>query len=222
MWLALDTATDTVSVALHDGTAVVSEETGFRRRRRLADLARMVDRLLAKQWIPVGELSGIAVAIGPGSYSGLRSGLALAKGLALGAAIPVIGVPTLDILAAPLSPPFGVRNEPLWAVLAAGRGRIIAACYPPDNAKWPDPRSLEVWTMDQLVAAARPPAWVAGELDSPALQVLVDAGLTVLPPAAGLRRAGWLAELGRMHLASHGAPDLAELGPIYPRTRAVP
>jgi len=117
----------------------------------------------------------------------------------------------MDILAAPWSAPWSTRGVPLWVVLAAGRGRWVAAVYPPDQAETPLAR---VHTLDLLLAVARPPAWVVGEIDTPARAALGDAGLTVLPPAAGLRRAGWLAELGRAR-ARTGAPDLADIVPTY-------
>jgi tRNA threonylcarbamoyladenosine biosynthesis protein TsaB len=215
MWLALDTATETVSVALDDGDAVWAEET-WCGHRRTADVAAVVGRLLAAQGVAVAGLAGIAVAIGPGSYSGLRGGLALAKGLALAGGVPVVGVPTLDSLAAALLWPPASPAGPVWAVLPAGRGRVIAGCYPPPPGIWPAPEALEVWTVDELAERARPPDTVAGELDAATRRRLAAAGLRLLPAAAGLRRAGWLAELGRRQLAAHGPADLAELVPIYP------
>jgi hypothetical protein len=70
-------------------------------------------------------------------------------------------------------------------------------------------------TVADLTAIAQPPGWVAGELDADARAMLAATDLVVLPPAAGLRRAGWLAELGRERLASGLVVDPAELAPIY-------
>ena len=64
--------------------------------------------------------------LGPGSFTGLRIGLALAKGMALARHLPVIGVPTLDILAAAQP----VREENLVAILLAGRGRLAYRLVP--------------------------------------------------------------------------------------------
>lgn len=220
IWLAIDTATDSAGLALHDGAAVRAELQWTSRRRHTRELAPALAGMLEGQGFAAGDLAGIAVAIGPGSYTGLRIGLALAKGLALGAGPPVLGVPTLDILAAGLSAPVAARTLPLWVVARAGRGRLLAAEYPADwapltNAAIAPSPSAAIHTLPALLAAARPPAWVAGELDAAARAALTEAGLTVLPPAACLRRAAWLAELGRLRHAAGGWPGLDALAPAY-------
>lgn len=129
VWLAMDTATDVASVALHDGS-VLAESTWTSRRRHTVELAPRVERMLIGQGLTATDLAGIAVAIGPGSYTGLRISLSLAKGIALGLGTPVVGVPTLDILAANLAPRIGATGGgDLHAVLRAGRGRIVAGRY---------------------------------------------------------------------------------------------
>lgn len=220
IWLAIDTATDAAGLALHDGAAVLAELQWTSRRRHTRELAPALAGMLGGQGLAAGDLAGIAVAIGPGSYTGLRIGLALAKGLALGAGLPVLGVPTLDILAAGLSEPVAARRLPLWVVARAGRGRLLAAEYPADWAPRAGPSIASsppaaIHALPALRAAARPPAWVAGELDAAARSALTEAGLIVLPPAACLRRAAWLAELGRMRYAAGGWPGLDALAPEY-------
>jgi len=224
-WLAIDTATDMAGIAVCRAERVVSERTWSSRRHHTRQLAPAVADALAEAGIGVADLEGIAVAIGPGSYTGLRIGLSLAKGLSLGAAharpggrpVAVIGIPTLDIVAAPLSPPEGVRMVPLWAVLEAGRGRVIAARYGADGggSDRPDARTLVVWTVDDLVHRVAPGDWVAGELSAEARAALEATGARVLPAAAGLRRPGWLAHLGRQQLHHGPPPDMAALSPIY-------
>ncbi|MBK6769311.1 MAG: tRNA (adenosine(37)-N6)-threonylcarbamoyltransferase complex dimerization subunit type 1 TsaB [Ardenticatenales bacterium] len=226
-WLAIDTATDMAGIAVCHAERVVSERTWSSRRHHTRQLAPAVADALVEAGLGVADLEGIAVAIGPGSYTGLRIGLSLAKGLSLGAAharpggrpVAVIGIPTLDIVAAPLSPPDGARTAPLWAVLEAGRSRVIAARYGDGAATggsgWPDARTLAVWTIDDLVHRVAPGDWVAGELTAEARAALEGTGARVLPAAAGLRRPGWLAHLGRQQLHLGPPPDVATLSPIY-------
>lgn len=222
-WLAIDCATDLAGLALVADDRLLEERHWSSRRRHTRELGPALEAMLERQGLGVTELGGIAVAIGPGSYTGLRIGLALAKGLAMGADLPIVGVPTLDILAVALSAPACPRSLPLWAVLQAGRGRVVAACYPAAEAAtagrpaaWPDPRALSVMQVADLARLATAPAWLAGELDASARRQLAAPGLLFLPPAASVRRASWLATLGRRWAAAGMADDPAALAPIYP------
>ena len=125
MILAIDTATDWVGLALHDGASVLAEFGWRSRRTQTIELAPAVAQLWSRTGVAPSDLSAIAVAIGPGSYTGLRVGLALAKGIALAQKLPLVGVPTLDIVAAAVC-----RLETDLVVVAeAGRTRLWAGQY---------------------------------------------------------------------------------------------
>jgi tRNA threonylcarbamoyl adenosine modification protein YeaZ len=98
--LAFDTATPAVTVALHDGASVIAHHTEVDARRHGELLAPGIVRVLAEAGRGRGELTDVAVGVGPGPFTGLRVGLvtALALGDALG--LPVHGICTLDVLAA--------------------------------------------------------------------------------------------------------------------------
>jgi tRNA threonylcarbamoyl adenosine modification protein YeaZ len=122
MLLALDTATDAVTVALHDGTAVVAECTVEDRLRHGELLAPTIDRVLREAGIRPDALTGIAVGVGPGPYTGLRIGIVTASTMAAALGIDVVGVCSLDVVAAAVtrSGPFLVatdarRKEVFWA-----------------------------------------------------------------------------------------------------------
>jgi tRNA threonylcarbamoyladenosine biosynthesis protein TsaB len=218
VWLAVDTATDVAGIALRGPDVVLGEWTWSRRLRHSGEVAARIRALLAENGVAPRDLAGVAVAIGPGSFTGLRVGLSLAKSLAWAAHLPLVPVPTLDTLAAAFSTPACAREVPLWAVLRAGRGRIVAACYPADEAGWPDPRRLTTETVGDLAARISGPAWVAGELDAADRSVLAATGVRVIPPAGSLRRPGWLAELGRRRVdaaVGPGADQLAAVSPVY-------
>jgi tRNA threonylcarbamoyladenosine biosynthesis protein TsaB len=111
MVLGIDTATATASVALVESGKVVFDEVwpsqlqcighfATARANHAETLLPLVDSLLRKAALSLSQLSGLAVSIGPGSFTGLRIGLSTVKGLAYGSEIPVIGVPTLFALAA--------------------------------------------------------------------------------------------------------------------------
>jgi len=216
-WLAIDTATDITGIALCTRSTVLGELAWPDRVRRSDGVAPAIRDLLVGAGVAAPDLAGIAVAIGPGSYTGLRVGLSIAKGMALANRTPLVGVPTLDPLAAALSPPWSARDVPLLALMRAGRGRYTFRVYPADH-------SLEVLdeghvyravTADLLLEAVAPPAWVAGEIGFDA-QELARSGYTVVPPAAGFRRGAWLAQCGRRLFHARGPDDPDTLEPDYP------
>src|SRR5947199_2391612 len=93
--LAFDTATDVATSALVSDGEVLGERTS-----RAVTVLEDIDALLRQAGAHTRELGGIAVGIGPGSFTGVRIGLATARGLALALGVPVAGVSTLDALAA--------------------------------------------------------------------------------------------------------------------------
>lgn len=123
--LAIDSATPVAGVALMKNEKLVAEEFANIGLTHSETLMPMVDRILKNGGIAVHDLDVIAVTIGPGSFTGLRIGLAAAKGLALAAGKPLIGVSTLEVLAHSLS------YSPMLAgtLLDARKGEVYAACF---------------------------------------------------------------------------------------------
>jgi tRNA threonylcarbamoyladenosine biosynthesis protein TsaB len=98
--LAFDTATSAVTVALHDGVAVVAQESAVDARRHGELLAVFIDKVLRNAGTGRCDLTGVAVGTGPGPYTGLRAGLVTARVLGSALQIPVDGICSLDIIAA--------------------------------------------------------------------------------------------------------------------------
>ena len=219
MILAIDTATRWLGLALHDGQSVLAE-TGWRLgNTHTVELAPAVASMLERAKIDATDLSAIAVAIGPGSYTGLRIGLGLAKGLALANQTRLIGVPTLDIVAAS-QPQF---EGQLVAVCEAGRTRICAGSYQWDKKKgWQSAGEPTIETWEDLLSNVEEPAIFAGEI-SEAGAKLIRASKTsfeLASAATSVRRAGCLAEIGWTRLRRGRIDDPAELVPIYLRDPA--
>ena len=100
MLVAIDTATRTASLAIHDGQRVLYEATWQAGWRHTVQMTSRLVAAMDSIALDLESLTGVAVALGPGSFTGLRVGMALAKGLVLARNIPLVGIPTLDVLAA--------------------------------------------------------------------------------------------------------------------------
>jgi tRNA threonylcarbamoyladenosine biosynthesis protein TsaB len=213
MLVAIDTATRTASLALHDGFRVRVEETWEAPRRQTRELSPRLAAALAQLSMTPKRLSGVAVVKGPGSFTGLRIGMAVAKGLAVAQNLPLVGIPTLDVVAAAQ----GRDRRLLAAVLQAGRGRISIAFYRWRFGSWQVEEEPRLTTWDQLTEEISEPVLFAGEIDEAGAEAISRLGErgVLLPAARRVRRAGFLAELGWERLNRGEIDDPAALTPIY-------
>ncbi|MCJ7534306.1 MAG: tRNA (adenosine(37)-N6)-threonylcarbamoyltransferase complex dimerization subunit type 1 TsaB [Anaerolineales bacterium] len=213
MLLAIDTSTRMIGVALYDGVQIVSEMVWLSQQYHTVELAPTVDSLMERAGIPPSELQVVAVALGPGSFTGLRIGLAFAKGMALANHMEIIGVPTLDILAA--SQP--IDELPLAAVLHAGRGRLAVGRYKNSSGSWKSDDQVKVQTSREVAAGIKSPTIVCGELTAEEQRIFRRKRKNVIlySPAQCLRRPSFLAELGWRRWRKGLTDDPASLTPIY-------
>ncbi|MGH3320060.1 MAG: tRNA (adenosine(37)-N6)-threonylcarbamoyltransferase complex dimerization subunit type 1 TsaB [Streptosporangiaceae bacterium] len=132
--LAFDTATPAVTVALHDGTAVLATVTSVDARRHGELLAPGIGAALRETGMGRHDLTEIGVGVGPGPFTGLRVGLVTARSLGYALDIPVHGVCTLDILAFEYG-----RDEPFVVATDARRGEVYWARYAEARQRRTDP-----------------------------------------------------------------------------------
>jgi len=154
----------------------------------------------------------IAVATGPGSFTGLRVAIAAAQGLARGGGAALVGVSTLDVLAYPHASS-KLRTCPL---LPAGRGEYYAALYQERNRKWARRSPFIVGPLVDLCRQIGTHTLFVGEIDAEAestLRDLLGPFALFAPPASRMRRAGFLAELGWNELAERNAPAEGKRAP---------
>jgi tRNA threonylcarbamoyladenosine biosynthesis protein TsaB len=212
----VETATRVLSVALLEGERLVAELTSDVAGRHAERLLPAIDRLLALAGTTLAEVGAFAISLGPGSFTGLRVGLASVKAFALDEARPVAGVSTLAALAAAAAGAPG----PVAALLDARRGELYAAaCAFPGE---PEPSLLaeSVFTPEQLAAALpRGTTLVIGEDAGPgaALVLARRPDLGPLAAAEGVARAAQVGRLGRALLAAGKLIPAAELAPRYLR-----
>jgi len=157
--LAVETATTALSVALLRGDALVAETTTCDGQVHSATLLPALETLLARAGVGLGEVRAFAVSIGPGSFTGLRIGLATVKGLAFRTGRPVAAVPTLAALAAAVGFDGGSHDAssgrapgPVAALLDARRGEVYAGVYPRVGPEEPTAALARegVYTPDEL------------------------------------------------------------------------
>jgi tRNA threonylcarbamoyladenosine biosynthesis protein TsaB len=227
MLLALDTSTEQIGIALGDGSQIAAEWVWYSKQYHTVELAPALDRLLQLSGQTTDAIEAIAVAIGPGSYTALRVGLSLAKGISISRGIPLIGIPTLDVLAAaqPGAP------MPLAALLRAGRGRVALGWYDPtspstrgaasahwdDKGPWAARGDVELTTVDALAKSIDKPTVIAGELTAEERQRLARKKVKVILAAPHLcvRRPSLLAGLAWGRWQSGQVDNAASLAPIY-------
>ncbi len=126
--LAIDTCLQSCSVALLDGDSVVATTRLDLARGHAEKIAPLVADTLKAAKVQVADLDRVAVTIGPGSFTGVRVGIAFARGLAIGQKLDVVGVTTLQGLAAELP------DTPLKAVaIDARRGQVYAQAFEGDK-----------------------------------------------------------------------------------------
>lgn len=122
--LGIETSTDSVSVAIGEGTRVLAQSQAVSDRQHCEALAPMIDFVRQQAGVSFRDIGAIAVDVGPGLFTGLRVGVAAAKAIAFSLDLPVIGVSSLDVLAAAAPSTDSVtvsvidarRNEVFWSM----------------------------------------------------------------------------------------------------------
>jgi tRNA threonylcarbamoyladenosine biosynthesis protein TsaB len=225
--LGFDTALATVSacVLAGDGSAFVSERPSAARllepARHSQELLPELERLLSKAGMDWGEIDSIAVGLGPGTFTGLRIGVATARALAQALAVGIRGVSSLEALAAGAAS--GARIEAGRLVLAlidARRGQVFGSMHrvvaegPELETVW-DPFVSDPVPLLARVAALGEPIVCAGDWTLESAIELERAGATVLVPDSGLHAvdALYVCKLG---LVVEPAPA-NEVQPVYLR-----
>lgn len=213
MLLAIDTSTQKIGLALYDGSQVLCEMIWQSKNHHTVELSPAVSSLLERCDTRPAEIEALGVALGPGSFTSLRIGLALAKGMALALKIPVIGVPTLDVLAASIPP----QDLPLAALLQAGRGRLALVWYEMQAGGWQARSEPQIISAEELSQQIDRPTLVAGELSAADRQILARRRKYALlvSPARSTRHPSFLAEIAWERLRAGKVDEVISLSPIY-------
>ena len=224
MLLAIDTATELLSIALHEGDSLLAECTFTVGRQHNTTLAPLIKQIMAGAALHTDDLSALAVCTGPGSYTGLRIGIALAKGMAAVNDLPLVPVTTFEAITA--AHEAHSSSLPLIAAIPAGRARAIWTEYRRQGGNWREQRPPQISSWHDLLATCSQPGLVSGEITEAGLRAVHaamanGARLQLLPAAERLRRAGFLAEVAWRRLRDCGNERLFpadQVMPLYLKT----
>jgi len=217
--LAIETATGCGSVSLTrgavEGGRLLAEATAQPEITHSRRLLGSVDWIMKGAGVEWADVDGVAVSLGPGSFTGLRIGMAAAKGIVFSAGVPLLGVQTLDAIS--LSCP--IIDRPLWCLLDARKQEIFAACYQPDNNGRPEQITpAEAIRPEMLADRIQKPVILAG----PGVDEYYDLfssieSVQLIPAALSSPRAARVGFLAAEQMAAGQTMDPVTATPLYVR-----
>ena len=218
--LAIECATPTHSVAVVQGERVLAEESYLAEGTRGGRLLPALDAVLRRAGMAPDALEAVAVSVGPGSFTGVRVGVATAKGLVLGTEAALVGVSTLEALAEGYS----ISEGLICGLLDAGQGELYAALFSRSSGKLQRLQEDAVLRPEALVE------WLVEWKDTPHLigngaaryrgrleemfgvrAHITEAGLRAVPTAAVVAR------MGLRQLRQRASGERPEVVPVYLR-----
>jgi tRNA threonylcarbamoyl adenosine modification protein YeaZ len=216
MQLAIDTSTNTASLALVQEDEILTELSWRCGQNHTTTLLPYLASLLSQANLEARSLDAIIVAQGPGSFNGLRVGISTAKGLAFSLGIPIVGISTLAASAYQ----HAETGLPVCPIFNAGRGEIATAVYQMKGSNWQSIIREHITTIETLCAQIATKTLFCGELTaaiSDQLRAQLKQKALIAAPAARFRRTGFLAELGHRAIAAGNFDVPTTLQPIYLR-----
>ena len=215
MQLAIDTSTDTASLALVQDNEVLAESTWHCGQNHTTQLLPRLTHLLNQAKLNLQSSSCIIVARGPGSFNGLRVGISTAKGLAFSLGIPIVGISTLEVEAYQ----YAESGLPICPIFDAGRGEIATAIYQKKHNEWCQLIAEHITTVETLCSQITTKTIFCGEFIS-LIATQLEKELkqkAIIPSTARVGRAIFLAELGQKRLKAGNYDNPATLQPLYLR-----
>jgi len=218
--VCIDTATDMASVALLRDGAVVAEQTWLAGRAHTKHLSVTLRRLAEESGFELTAVNMLCVCTGPGSFNGIRAGMATALGLAYGLKAPIYGASSLDLIAFPHAD----RASAQRAILPAGRNEYYSALFGARGGRWRRLSSYVIEDLETLVADSPDRCLWAGTLNEEEvirLATLLGGARRLVAPTHNVRRAAFLLPLALAEAASGGSGSSSALTPVYLRRPAI-
>jgi tRNA threonylcarbamoyladenosine biosynthesis protein TsaB len=221
MILAINTSTPQFSVALlQENGSLVAEQVIAAKSKNYRTFMPALSSLLEHSGVEFKDVEAVAVAIGPGSFTGLRVGLATAKGICHGLGIPVIGISSLEAMASqwPEGTPEGTL--PICSIIDSRKGEVSAALFRRDN------EGLVRLTADTCLKYGDLPAMIKGttlflgndfDHQESTIRKIVGSKVKAAPPQFWGLRANAVGRLGVKRMKDHKFDSLLNLTPSYLR-----
>lgn len=213
MLLSLETATDVCSVALHEmGGRLLAAHHLYTDRSHADRLSVLVEQLFSNAGISATQLSGVAISEGPGSYTGLRIGTSLAKGICYALDIPLLAVPTLAALAQAARSQLPEQQTPAYFIplLDARRMEVYTAVFDQEGQEQ-QPVAAQVLAEDCFVPWLTRPAYFFGDGLPKSRPFLEHPNAHLLPSLQPTAEA-----VGLLALQKYAAGDTADLAYFEP------
>lgn len=216
--LAIDTATQVSSVAVASADKLAAELTMQAKLTHSETLMPHIKEVLRMANVRKEQLEGIAVSIGPGSFTGLRIGLAAAKAMAYALDLPIVGVSTLKALAYHYPVP-GIR---IVSLLDAQKGNAYCESYEWEKGALTVVNPVEILPLAEILAECAESGRetvVLGDIAARRIRGKVDlpANVTVAPAHLVMPRAACVAMLGLQELAAGHTDNVMNMEPVYIR-----
>lgn len=215
--LAIDTSTEIESVALLSEEELIGEYTFSCEVSHANRLMNTIELILKDSKLTMKDIDGLALSLGPGSFTGLRIGVSTVKGLALAAKKPVVGISTLDALA--LNLPFAKKL--ICPIIDATKGEVYTALYKMDGGRVPTRLTEDFMiSLEALLGMISQPVIFTGAGIKTYSKLIHKklGGLVQFPPGhLATVRASSVGQLGYLKLKQGVIEDLNSLSPIYIR-----
>ena len=220
MYLIIDTSTRHGAVGLWHDDRLARAMAWHARHNHTAELMPAIEAILGQEGLSVSDLQGVAVATGPGGFSALRAGLSVAKGLALGLALPLAGVSSLEASAYP----YRDLGYPICALLEAGRDLVAWARFQQSVEGWHRRTQDRITPAETLLSARGRHTLFCGEgvaAYGRRLAEAMGARAHLAQEPNPLARLMGVATLGALRLAAGDHDSLASLQPHYLRAPSI-
>lgn len=217
--LAFDTAAGACSAALWDGASIAAHRHEAMDRGHAEALMPMIEAVLAESGAAYGELGAVAVTVGPGSFTGMRVGLAAARGIALARALPLLGLTTLESIAFAIADSADVSVEDrILAAVETRRADVFVQFFKPGKDRMAEAVSAPEAVAPEAVGDMLPPGKVHLGGDAAIRIAGALPGRDNLFSARGIDApdAACIARLAALRIARDGVPDPSQRpGPLY-------